>query len=207
MSKIKTILITTLSISTISLIALFLHVYKQNITYQTYLSDILANRVSTFITYNSNIDETLKEIINNKTITKKQVSMLYEYYKNIKEQSLELTDTGVSLGRLSNKRIKRVIKTSSKIADYFKSIYYTLSSSEVDELSANQIEGLKQFQSLSILYKKVIKNYVSGATDDGVNGEYWNLYYKQGVTDKYWSNLIMELEDVTPEYTGFSLLK
>ncbi|MDF2589880.1 MAG: hypothetical protein K0S41_3721 [Anaerocolumna sp.] len=207
MSRIKNVLIVILSVSTIGLVALFFHVYKENITYQAYLSDILANRVSSIITNNSDVEKTLKDIIKNKTITKKEVATLYEYYSNMKEQSTYLVDSGIQLGRIQKNRINRVINTSSKIAEYFKRIYYTLSSNEVDELTSTQIDGLKQFQSLALLYKKVIRTYVSGIIDDEISGEFWNLYYKQGVKDNYWSNMIVEFEDVTPDYTGFTLLK
>lgn len=207
MKKIKTGIVAIFIVAFIATIALFLNVYRENITYKNYLSDILSNRVSPLISNISNIERTLAEVIENETINKSQASSLQGNFNSIKSQNQNIIDLGIRLNKIPTNKIEKVIATNAKISDYFKKINDVLETDEVDLITPAQLEGFKEFQGLASLYKKIAKSNVLGVTETGVSGEFWNRYFVDGVDKEYWVNLIIGIEDVTPEFTDFTLLQ
>jgi hypothetical protein len=207
LKKVKTGLITISVLSLVLMVAASVVIYRKNQTYATYLSDIVSNRVSPLVSNISNVDSVLSDIVEKQTITKSQAQSLYGNINSIKSQTQTLLDIAIRLEKIPRNRIDKVINTNEKITLYFKSLYEALGEDESDPLTQTQLEGFIEFQSLASLYKKIVKSYVTGITDRGVSGEYWHEYFVDGVEDDYWINIVQGLEDVTPEYSDFTLLK
>jgi hypothetical protein len=206
MKKIQTVILALFILAFIATGALLWKEHTDNNAYQTYLSDVLSNRVSSLISNITSVDRVLTEVINTQTINKNQASSLYGNFYSIKERNEEVTDIGIRLNKIQRNENDEVITTNGKLSEYFKIINDALTAEDIDQLTPAQLEAFTEYQSLVTLYKEIVKSNVLGVTDTGVNGEYWNNYFANGVEKDYWINLINDMENVTPEYKEFTLL-
>lgn len=206
MKKAKYVVIVVAVLALINIAVIFVHLYSENNTYQTYLSDILSNRVSSLVSSISNVDKTLTEVIQSQSITKAQASSLTGNFSNIKSQSESIIDIGVRIDKIPVHKLDKVVTTNSNITTYFQNIYGYMTADEINQLTTVQLEDFKELQKVTRLYSEEAKINILGVTEYGVNGEFWAEYFKNGVNKKDWINLMNGLDDVTPKYKDLSLI-
>jgi hypothetical protein len=206
LNKIKTVIIAVTLVAFVAVGVLFKLEHNKTVSYESYLSDVLSNRVSSLISSASNVDRVLTEVIKSRALSKNQASSLYGNFNNMKSQTENIIDLSVRLNKIPRNRNVNVVITNAKISDYFKLLNESMELEAVDPLTEAQIEVFKEFQSLVGLYKEIARSNVLGVTETGVNGEYWNNYFKDGIAEDFWIDMINGLEDVTPDYRSFALL-
>jgi hypothetical protein len=206
LSKVKYVLLAVTSVAFVVMAALFWREQKENIRYEAYLSDILSGKVSQMVSNISSLERTLAEVIDTQEITKNQASSLCSNFSSIKDRNREIVEIGVRLDKMPRDNSDRTIMTNAKMSEYFKKLSDALNPDEIDQLAPTQLEGFHEFLELIRSYKEIAKSDIHGITDTGVNGEYWNRYFVDGVEKDYWVDLIDGMEEISPDYTNFTLL-
>lgn len=206
LKKAKYVVLVVGILALINIAVIFIHLYSENKTYQTYLSDIESNQVSSLISNISNVDRTLTEVIQSQSINKNQAGSLIGNFNGIKSQSQNIIELGVRLKKVPVNKLNKVVTTNSNITLYFQNIYGYMTADEINQLASVQLEDLKELQKFIRLYKEEVRINIVGATETGVNGEYWHEYFDNGINKEDWINLMNGMEDVTPKYKDLSLI-
>lgn len=206
MNKRKTAIFAAAALVVIAMIILSASLNKDKNEFEAYLSGILCGRVSILVSNIDALEQTLTEVIEYQTVTSEQAAVLYRNSSCMKDREIELSEMGTRLGKLKRNQIDKAITTVTKMSEYFKKLYKSLSEEDIDHMTQAQQEGFQEFRELLSLYKAITISCVRGVTDKGIGTEYWNEYSEEGINKKYWVELISRLEEASPVYSHYALL-
>ncbi|MBH1939736.1 hypothetical protein I5677_02360 [Mobilitalea sibirica] len=197
--KIKSKYIFILVICGLIIINLFQ--YAENKSYEKYLSQKVKVSVSNIASKILENNFILKNAINERKITNIKLNILGNNFYNIALEHNKLYE-------IYKMKSKKSIKDSStfmiaddcsmfismKMLGNYGNEYIIIRDEETVELNDKTVEILKIMQEVVSNWSEIVKDNVKGATPDGMQGSYWDDYHN-GINDKYWSNILCDLND------------
>lgn len=174
--------------------------YRENKGYETYLSNLIANKVAVMSSSMLWNDEKLDSMINNQEVTKAEAVQMISNYDSILEMSQDLCQIQSSIEL--NKNSGKLNNDTALIAQYFSTYIRTKvigqenfpelaeDGSKIIKLSQEQVDKLGIMKRISSGWKKIILKNVNGLSLDGGEENYWDKYSsRKAIHNSYWKNI------------------
>ncbi|RXT06498.1 hypothetical protein [Ammoniphilus sp. CFH 90114] len=183
-------------VTTLMVGSLFLngYLYLENRSYERYLADHIANKVSPLSSSILKSKIILEDVLEKKSISYEQAEEINYCLRHIAVESQDLLYLGGTLNSFSPQLSNKVSLEAVRDKVFFEGIVRDHAVGDIILLDYTQLEDLHRLHNRINRYALTVGKHVIGATPEGMDEQYWNRYLKSGTIHPYWKNLMVDLE-------------